>query len=124
MFEQFGNELLLYNETHQLWEHCICPEGFFGIQCEQQLQICPGGGHICLHGSQCISEGGTTNGNRSQACDCSPAFNTAQQYAGKFCQYTSTDICTKTGQSGTGTSNVAFCVNNGKCKANVSQNEP
>jgi hypothetical protein len=44
--------------------------------------------------------------------------------AGKFCQYTSTDICTKNGQPGIGKANFAFCVNNGLCKAKVGDNEP
>jgi hypothetical protein len=43
--------------------------------------------------------------------------------AGKFCQYTSTDICTKNGQPGVGKANFAFCVNNGLCKAKVEDNE-
>ena len=44
-------------------------------------------------------------------------------YAGKFCQYSSTDICTKNGQPGMGKANFAFCVNNGMCKGRVNDGE-
>lgn len=56
-------------------------------------------------------------------CDCDAAFDSLEKYAGKFCQYSSTDICTKNGQPGMGKANFAFCVNNGICKGRVEDGE-
>ncbi len=56
-------------------------------------------------------------------CDCDSAFDSLEKYAGKFCQYSSTDICTKNGQPGMGKANFAFCVNNGICKGKVEDGE-
>lgn len=121
-----GFEGLGLNETHhsEMFEHCVCPHNYFGIMCEHKLEICPGGGHVCLHGSQCIAknEGGST-GELHYTCDCDTAFDSLEKYAGKFCQYSSTDICTKNGQPGMGKANFAFCVNNGLCKALVNDGE-
>jgi hypothetical protein len=116
-----------FNSSHSgLFEHCVCPDGFFGIQCEHKLEICPGGDHVCLHGSQCMAEneGGDEGAeDTTYKCDCDDAFDAVERYAGKFCQYSSTDICTHSGQPGVGKANFAFCVNNGKCKAKVNDNE-
>jgi hypothetical protein len=123
LIDKFGADLKNFNETHRLWEHCICPDGFFGIQCEHQLEICPGGDHVCLHGSKCVPQDETKQEGYHD-CDCEHGFDAVEKYAGKFCQYTSTDICTKNGQPGVGKANFAFCVNNGKCKKKVSDTEP
>lgn len=72
-------------------------------------------------------EGGTdANGNAETiryTCDCDSAFDALDKYAGKFCQYQSTDICTKNGQPGMGKANFAFCVNNGVCKGRVNDGQ-
>mmetsp|Transcript_4598 Transcript_4598/g.11825 ORF Transcript_4598/g.11825 Transcript_4598/m.11825 type:complete len:741 (+) Transcript_4598:231-2453(+) len=116
-----------YNKTHhsELFEHCVCTPEYFGVQCEHKLEICPGGDHVCLHGSQCMAmnEGGTSVDELDYTCDCDTAFDSLEKYAGKYCQYTSTDICTKNGQPGMGKANFAFCVNNGVCKSKVDDGE-
>jgi hypothetical protein len=123
LIDQFGSELDDFNQTHtENWEHCVCPDGFFGVQCEHELEICPGGNHVCLHGSSCVEQSGTTE--LSHECDCDGGFDSVEKYAGKYCQYTSTDICTKNGHPGVGKANFAFCVNSGKCKARVDDTEP
>lgn len=126
MIEQLGKGLDDYLSTHhsELFEHCVCPSNYFGIQCEHKLEICPGGDHICLHGSECIPHNeGQTHGSTYFTCDCDSAFDALDRYAGKFCQYSSTDICTKNGQPGMGKASFAFCVNNGVCKARVEDGE-
>lgn len=127
LIEKLGKGISDYNATHhsELFEHCVCPHNFFGIECEHKLEICPGGDHVCLHGSQCIAEneGGTDGAEKKYSCDCDSAFDSLEKYAGKFCQYTSTDICTKNGQPGMGKANFAFCVNNGICKDKVNDGE-
>ena len=127
LLEKLGMENMdEYNSTHhsELFEHCVCPPEYFGVQCEHKLEICPGGDHVCLHGSQCMAqnEGGST-GELHYTCDCDTAFDSLEKYAGKYCQYTSTDICTKNGQPGMGKANFAFCVNNGVCKGKVDDGE-
>jgi hypothetical protein len=126
LFKELGSGIGGFNETHhsELFEHCVCPHNFFGIQCEHKLEICPGGDHVCLHGSQCVAknEGGST-ADKHYVCDCDSAFDSLDKYAGKYCQYSSTDICTKNGQPGMGKANFAFCVNNGMCKGKVEDGE-
>lgn len=126
MINKFGNDLQHLNATHsQLFEHCVCPDGFFGIQCEHKIEICSGGEHVCLHGSKCVAdnESGNNANGQGHTCDCDEGFDSVERYAGKFCQYTSTDICTRNGQPGVGKANFAFCVNNGVCKAKVEDNQ-
>lgn len=125
LLDKLGQGVDGFDEAHsELYEHCVCPHNFFGIQCEHKLEICDGGDHVCLHGSQCVvnNEGGT-DGEVHHTCDCDSAFDSFQKYAGKFCQYSSTDICTKNGQPGMGKANFAFCVNNGMCKGKVEDGE-
>ena len=122
MIANAGAELNAYNQTHvTTWEHCVCPQGYFGVQCQHELEICPGSDHVCLHGSKCVAEDETTN--LSHSCDCDSGFDAIEKIAGKYCQYTSTDICTKNGRPGVGKANFAFCVNSGKCKAKVRDNQ-
>lgn len=125
----YGGQLANLNITSkELFQHCVCPEGFFGIQCEHELEVCPGGEHVCLHGSKCVPDFDDFDEDGNEAavnhkCDCDTGFDAVEKYAGKFCQYTSTDICTKNGTPGVGKANFAFCVNNGICKARVNDDE-
>lgn len=123
LFSQFGADLDKYNVTNINWEHCVCPEGFFGMLCEHQLDMCPGGEHVCLHGSKCVAVNETNPDGSDHVCDCEHGFNSLEKFAGKFCQYESTDICTKDGKPGVSKANFAFCVNNGKCKGRVDNNQ-
>lgn len=123
LIQQYGAELSRFNMSHsELWEHCVCPEGYFGIQCEHKLEICPGGDHVCLHGARCVPTEEASGGS-GHKCDCDHGFDAFKRYAGKFCQYSSTDICTENGQPGMGKANFAFCVNDGQCKKKVGENE-
>ncbi|KAG7360370.1 EGF-like domain containing protein [Nitzschia inconspicua] len=123
LINSLGKDLNHYNISRsQFFEHCVCPDGYFGLQCEHKLEICPGGDHVCLHGSKCVAQ--NEGENTSHKCDCDEGFDAVERYAGKFCQYASTDICTKNGQPGVGKANFAFCVNNGICKAKVGDNDP
>lgn len=132
LIQKLGKGMKDFDATHhsELFEHCVCPSHYFGIQCEHKLEICPGGDHVCLHGSQCVAhgEGGTdANGDAVETtrytCDCDSAFDALDKYAGKFCQYQSTDICTKNGQPGMGKANFAFCVNNGICRGRINDGQ-
>jgi len=34
------------------FEHCVCPKGYVGLQCEHMVDVCPGGEHICMNGAE------------------------------------------------------------------------
>lgn len=112
--------------THINLQHCVCPTGFFGMQCEHEIDICGKGKHVCLHGSKCKPVNESDPENMSYVCDCEASHNSLEHYAGKFCQYESTDICTITdsGKLGLSKDGDAFCVNNGRCKKTVASGEP
>jgi len=112
------------NQTYDedSFAHCVCPEGWVGLTCEHRLEICGDDEHVCLHGSTCIVD---ENGNH--ACDCSQADelvgeNDKPLFAGDSCQYTGTDICT-IGEDYPGKP-LFFCVNGGRCNAQVSGGQP
>jgi hypothetical protein len=94
-----SSELFSYAPTDD-FEYCYCPPGFFGVQCEEQYELCDGGEHICFHGSTC------QNGTGDQwECDCSEALA-----AGLYCQYEATDICDDQDVT-------KFCTNDGTCSS-------
>eukprot|EP00526_Cylindrotheca_closterium_P002229 CAMPEP_0113626410 /NCGR_PEP_ID=MMETSP0017_2-20120614/13658_1 /TAXON_ID=2856 /ORGANISM="Cylindrotheca closterium" /LENGTH=930 /DNA_ID=CAMNT_0000536589 /DNA_START=162 /DNA_END=2954 /DNA_ORIENTATION=+ /assembly_acc=CAM_ASM_000147 len=80
------------------FEYCYCPAGFFGVQCEEQYELCGDDGeHICFHGSKCEKSGD------EWGCNCDGTLG-----AGRFCQYKATDTC--------GDEDVStFCTNQGTC---------
>lgn len=103
-----------YNED---FEHCVCKDGYVGLQCEHEVEICPSGTHVCLYGSKCVKFGNV------DGCDCSESndFN----LAGESCEHKSSrpgeTICTK-GDVGVVTPR-SFCLNGGSCNAYVSAHE-
>ncbi|CAJ1907031.1 unnamed protein product [Cylindrotheca closterium] len=79
------------------FEYCYCPDGFFGVQCDKQYDICGNREHICFHGSKCKNDSG------AWGCDCR-----GTESAGLYCQYKATDDC--------GDSNLdTFCTNEAAC---------
>ncbi|CAJ1906993.1 unnamed protein product [Cylindrotheca closterium] len=84
-------------QTRPDFEYCYCPDGFFGVQCDKQYDICGNREHICFHGSKCENDGG------AWGCDCR-----GTESAGLYCQYKATDDC--------GDSNLdTFCTNEATC---------
>jgi hypothetical protein len=104
----------LFSES---FEHCVCPTGFTGLNCEHKYKECGRGEHYCLHGSSCIHDKTTDD----WSCDCpSASTSEGEMFAGKYCQHHSTSICTSEDAGGTSlmydpTNSLAFCVNDGKC---------
>ena len=106
------------NQTHTgKIEHCICPITFTGLKCEVPVEKCGDNDHICLYGSTCKHDGD------NYSCDCEKAFNGLDHFSGKYCQHKSTSICTPDNKPGLGKNKFAFCVNFGKCKKLVDENE-
>jgi len=104
------------------FEHCVCPRGYVGLQCEYQLDICPGGAHACLNGGQCVAlhPGSVLVDNRTYGCDCTKAETGDSRFAGLRCEMESTEFCTEDGsKSSTGVGLNNFCTNNGRCRDHV-----
>lgn len=111
-----SNRHLLQGEAfNDEFEHCVCPAGFAGLQCEFKVDVCPGEEHVCLNGGECnlISAGGN---EVDFQCDCSSAKAHGSRFAGDFCEMESTEYCTVDRirpQSGLG--QQTFCTNRGSC---------
>jgi len=112
-----------FDTSHsQDFEHCVCPIGYVGLTCEFRLDVCPGGTHACMHGAECIPSVNKETHKLAFECDCDKADEHDLRYAGKYCQFESSEFCTDNAArplDGTG----AFCVNGGTCKGFVSQGE-
>ena len=92
---------------HLNYTYCHCKEGFTGDECEYESTPCGDEGLLCLNGSECMD---------GEHCDCSTIGSEQVMYAGRHCQYASTDICyysTGLGQALNG--HPHFCTNNGTC---------
>jgi hypothetical protein len=106
------------NDTHHesYFEHCVCRDGWIGLECAEKVEVCGEGEHICLHGSTCVSDDG------KHACDCSDADQGQSLFAGDSCQHAATDVCTL-GEPSPGRP-FYFCVNEGICKEKVTADQP
>jgi len=106
-FGKFANDVAhMLNETHENFEHCVCPEGFYGIRCEYQMEECGEEEHLCFHGSQCVGSG------HELGCNC----ETSQLHtAGLFCEFFATDECEGVASTLPGDQHRGFCTNGGKC---------
>lgn len=108
---EFGYQTFWKNSTNDFM-HCMCPEGFFGLECEVESQEC--GEHHCFNGGTCVTVGTEIEGGIvDHHCDCTSARTEEKSYAGRFCQYESSNFCDKT----LGPNGLEFCVNGGTCKA-------
>jgi hypothetical protein len=109
-----------FDQTH--FAHCVCPEGWLGLTCDHKLEVCGDNEHFCLHGSKCIQDA-----SGKHKCDCADADEVVGDvgipaFAGDSCEHTATDICTF-GEDYPGKP-LYFCVNLGRCNAQVSGDQP
>ncbi len=86
------------------FEHCVCPQGYFGVHCEYQMEQCGSGEHLCFHGSTCISNEGEFR------CDC---VSSKVKTAGLFCEYVASSECEQWVDVSSG--HRGFCTNGGHC---------
>ena len=95
-------------------EHCVCQNGFTGLQCEHDVERCgEEDGHFCLHGSKCTK----TPGGGS-FCDCTTATSQlAAAFAGLHCEHPATSMCIDSESQASIYS--SFCVNDGVCNPNA-----
>lgn len=106
--DAFGGSLnVTYNQN---FEHCACPDGFVGIECEYSMTQCGENGedHPCFHGSTCTMVDGVPT------CVCEESDTKA---AGVFCQHLANDVCDAKSSSEPG-GNRGFCTNGGVCVTN------
>ncbi len=121
-FQNSIEDIAQLNQTYAEGEfaHCVCADGYIGLTCENQVEVCGDNQHFCLHGSKCISD---ANADRGYSCDCSQAGDTAWSngeahlFIGDSCQYVDVDICTIGNEYLQ--QPLYFCVNGGSCKAKV-----
>lgn len=121
LVEKYGKQLdsmggleMSYNKD---FEHCACPSGFVGIECEYSMTQCGENGedHPCFHGSTCTMVNGVPT------CVCSDADTKA---AGIFCQHLANDVCNAKASTKNNNflddpvTNRGFCVNEGICVTN------
>lgn len=128
VLKKFGimpNNRALLDQYNDDFEHCVCPSGYAGLQCEFKVDVCPGGNHVCLNGGSCTAQMGTENTDTMGfGCDCREAQTTETRFAGTFCEMESTSFCTVTGEKTIqGKGLDAFCTNGGGCKALVTDGQ-
>ena len=108
------------NEETDTWsnpldlQHCTCPAGYSGLLCERRGTKC--GSDYCHNGGTCIQTN-QDDGSIKYFCDCSSSRSVTldgpKVYGGEFCQYESTDFCSKESDP----NGEQFCVNGGECKS-------
>lgn len=103
------------------FEHCVCPKGYVGVQCEHMVDVCPGGEHVCMNGAECVPD--DSDGRLQYKCDCDTIHEPFHKYAGDFCELKSTELCTFNGRPGTGKNKDAYCVNGGRCQGHVGEKQ-
>lgn len=106
IFDTDSSEIL---SESPLW-HCVCPLGFFGINCEYQMEQCGDGEHLCFHGSTCARN------DDKFSCDC---FTSRIKTAGLFCEYVASSECEQWVDLTNG--HRGFCTNGGHCEVDGSR---
>jgi hypothetical protein len=103
----------LSETTTEDFRHCVCSEGWVGLFCDQEIQVCDGnvGISFCLHGAQCKRAGPL----QPTTCDCATATSSlGDSFIGDHCEHFSTDVCSIA--QGGPAKPIAFCTNGGTCK--------
>lgn len=99
--------------THnQNFEHCICPQGYFGLTCDKTIEMCGTGEYVCMNGGKCVSEE-----NNGWSCNCEDSGGDDKRFTGAYCQHEASVYCTPDNKPGDGVEKASFCANGGKCKS-------
>ncbi|GKY97470.1 hypothetical protein MPSEU_000705400 [Mayamaea pseudoterrestris] len=124
--EKFGfHRHLAVERFNEDFEHCVCPNGLVGLQCEYQMDVCPGREVVCMHGGVCqITTDTTKDGFTAMSCDCSTAEKEYFRYTGEYCEVKSTEFCTLDGhKTMRGENSDAFCTQGGQCRDYVTNGD-
>lgn len=96
--------------TNQNGYHCLCPQGFTGLDCSRPFQECDNQFNArCFHGGTCLPESDVEDVQSAAFCECSEAFYEGQRYAGKYCEVAVEENEYCPDQQG------LFCLNGGSC---------
>lgn len=91
------------------FEHCQCPDGFTGVNCELEYTSCgEDAALLCMFG-ECEEVQIDDSGATDVVCVCQNDED--QSYAGTACAQPATSFCT----SSPGVNGRQFCTNNGTC---------
>ena len=94
--------------SNQNGMHCICPEGYTGIQCEiEDFNYCGSG--VCFNGGVCVERVGVYGETKDYHCECDE-FKTMT--AGAFCEHRDVEFCpAPEGHD----AEMYYCANGGRC---------
>jgi len=124
-------ELALYPNYNPNWfyEHCQCPKGFYGTQCESSYDVCDDDDnnnndeeekYYCHNNSTCFyisdlnifdENDPTEDGLPEYVCNCTAAQRSGKDFSGKHCEYQNSVLCNNDDDD-----NRRFCTNGGSCK--------
>lgn len=107
-------EQLLQGSDYNLQrQYCMCKDGYHGLYCEHPAEPC-GEDNFCYNGGTCVSID-RTNGDgtisTSYHCDCTTAGDTKRAFAGEYCEYPASTMCSNDIDH----NGRHFCVNGGMC---------
>lgn len=113
--QKYGLDTDMTKSFSEHFEHCVCPAGYVGLQCEYQMDLCPGGLHACLNGGECMSS--VDRSSINYYCNCVDAEAPLSRFAGEFCEMESTQFCTLDGgKTRPGPGLNSYCTNGGTCR--------
>lgn len=100
-------------------QHCVCPKGFTGLQCEKDSEdferYSKCGDGVCFNDATCVEET-SIDGKKVYDYHCSCKTSKVGSFAGEYCQHESTTYCPA--PKGHDASKY-YCVNGGKCPLKV-----
>jgi len=119
------DHIVWQNTYSEDFEHCVCPAGYAGLQCEYEINVCAGGQKVCLNGGSCFPRLIKDDTEIVFDCDCRQARKGDSRFAGDFCEMQSTEFCANDGlPPSRGASQDAFCTNEGTCRETISYGQP
>ena len=105
-----GDTLMKILADGGMIQRCVCPPGFNGLSCENEVDQCQLPDLKCHNGAPCSPFHGQVG---EYFCDCSYA-DSISKFAGAMCRDPATSYC---GQGDI--KNRSFCTNGGLCASNL-----
>lgn len=126
-FAETSNDPTLTAENVTVnYQHCVCPDGFFGPTCENEVTICgyaedENPAHVCHNGARCVDTNVLFEVMSSSLlkslppymCDCSSApSEDGTIYTGKYCELANVHFCDNLDNN---VDSRSFCSNDSLC---------
>ena len=118
--QQWQGEVEVPWETKKNGMHCICPDGFTGLQCEMTFEVCGESQHPCFNGSRCTVQ------DEKSFCDCTASPESIRDtFAGHYCQHAASELCSSRTSylDEQNQPRHSFCSNGGSCIKQVGPTE-